>query len=516
VIPTPPRRDPGVILTVDLGTSVTKVVVWEDGGQVAVGRSALQCNYTDGNRAEQDPASWWPSVVAACARARSALGSDAARVFGAVEALGFAAARQTFVAVTADATPLGPALLWSDRRARDEAMELARSFGDEGAETVRRRTGVVLDGGSVAAKVAWLERHEPETLKAARWLLAPRDFIAWRLTGVVSTDDTLASATGLFTISDGHVGSLLAGLVDDVADRVPLPVVSTTVLGGLLAGPAAELGLRAGIDVVIGAGDRACEVIGAHASETWPMVSWGTTANVSVPVSHLAGGDVGDGAAVPQAMIVTRGALGGWLLEGGLSAAGSLIGWLAALADSDADSVMERARSSPPGSRGVIVLPWFGGARAPWWRDTARGAVVGLSLEHGVGDVARAVVESVAWDVLRCLESARESQAGAVPVGLVLAGGGANIALWTEILTSVTGLPARRSRSGEAASAGAAVLVARATGIGDGDGDGVEPDLGGPDLLEDEVSPDRSLTACYTALRPTVESAAAAVIELGA
>ena len=306
-------------------------------------------------------------------------------MFEAVEAVGFAAARQTFVAVTADATPLGPALLWSDRRAGDEALELGGSFGDEGGETVRRRTGVVLDGGSVAAKVAWLERHEPETLKAARWLLAPRDLIAWRLTGVICTDDTLASATGLFAIADDHIGPLLAGLVDDVADLLPSPVAPTTVLGGLLAGPAQELGLRAGMDVVIGAGDRACEVIGAHASETRPMVSWGTTANVSVPVTHLGGGGV------PPAMIATRGAFGGWLLEGGLSAAGSLIDWLARLAGSDVHSVMALAGSSPPGARGVIVLPWFGGARAPWWRDTARGAVVGLSLEHGVGDVARAV-----------------------------------------------------------------------------------------------------------------------------
>jgi len=88
---------PGVILTVDLGTSVTKVVVWGDDGQVVIGRSPLQCTYSSGNRAEQDPSSWWPSVVSACGSARSSLGASAAKVFGAIEALGFAAARQTFV-----------------------------------------------------------------------------------------------------------------------------------------------------------------------------------------------------------------------------------------------------------------------------------------------------------------------------------------------------------------------------------------------------------------------------------
>ena len=519
-----------MILTVDLGTSVTKVVVWGEDGRVAVGRSSLVCNYTAHNRAEQDPASWWPSVVAACDAARSSLGADAARVFGAIGALGFAAARQTFVPVAADATPLGPALLWSDRRAGAEALLLSASFsadradradeadGDDGAATVRRRTGVVLDAGSVAAKVAWLERHEPERIKAARWLLAPRDLVAWRLTGEVATDHTLASASGLFEISDpsiganggggdggeeGGLGPVVPGLVDGVVDRLPESRPSSTVIGGLLGGPAAELGLPVGIPVVIGAGDRACEVLGTGSSETWPMVSWGTTANVSVPVRSLPAG-------TPGAMIVTRGALGGWLLEGGLSAAGSLVDWLAGLAGLDVDVLVQRARSSPPGSRGVIVLPWLGGARAPWWRDTARGAVVGLSFDHDVGDMARAVIESVAWDVKRCLESVFDKPSGATaPDGLVLGGGGASSAPWTEILSAVTGLPSRRRRSGEAASAGAAMIVARAI-------DGQPAlDLDRLDPVEAEVSPDPSLVALYLSLRQGVDAAADAVIELG-
>jgi xylulokinase len=510
-----------VILTVDLGTSVTKVVVWGDDGPLAVGRSPLQCSYLPDNRAEQDPGSWWPSVVAACTAARTALGTRSERVLADIGAIGFAAARQTFVPVAADATPLGPALLWSDRRAHAEALSLAESFGDDGANAVRRRTGVVLDAGSVAAKVAWLERHEPERLDAARWLLAPRDLVAWRLTGEVSTDDTMASATGLYELSGGRVdggglgdggrvggggggsgglGPLVSGLVDGVANRLPQSRPAATVLGGLLAGPAAELGLPVGTPVVIGAGDRACEVLGAASSQSRPMVSWGTTANVSVPVGNLVD-------PMPEAMIVTRGALGGWLLEGGLSAAGSLVDWLARLAGLDTDSLMERARSSPPGSRGVIALPWLGGARAPWWRDTARGAFVGLTFDQGIGDLARAVVESVAWDVVRCLESAAAARPGGpTPVGLVLGGGGAKLSLWTEILTAVTGLPACRRRSGEAASAGAAIVAARATGI--------DFDLERADPIDVETAPDPSTAACYAAARPAVDLAAAAVIEL--
>ncbi len=515
-----------MILTIDLGTSVTKVVVWGDEGPVATGRSALDCHYGPDNRAEQDPTSWWDSVVAAMGAARSALGGQADAVLAAVEALGFAAARQTFVPVSAGGLALGPALLWSDRRAGTEAEDIARSFGDDGARTVRRRTGVALDAGSMAAKVTWLERHEPQRITDARWLLGPRDLLAWRLTGEVATDNTLASATGLFELSelselselagsDGAQGSavdsdaLVPGLVDSVADLLPSARPSETVLGGLLEGPAGELGLRAGIPVVIGAGDRSCEVLGTDASGSWPMVSWGTTANVSIPVPDLGHG-------VPDALIVTRGARQGWLLEGGLSAAGSLVGWLAGVAGVDAESLMHRARSSPPGAKGAVVLPWFGGARAPWWRDSARGALVGLSLAHDVGDMTRAVVESVAWDVTRCLEAAAGSQGkGAVaPVGLMLGGGGASMPLWTEVLTAVTGLPARHRRSGQAASAGAALLVSHA--IGDERG-GLDPDhldLDRLDPVDAEITPEAAMVALYRTLRPGADAAAAAVIGL--
>ena len=244
-------------------------------------------------------------------------GSDAWR---AIEAVGFAAARQTFVPVSADGTPLGPALLWSDRRAGAEALALADVV--RAGRRGERRGGAP---ASCSTRDRWRPRWRgssatsPTGSSAARWLLAPRDVIAWRLTGEVSTDVTLASATGLFGMGTEVLGPLVPGLVDAVgslAPRLPQPRRSDSVVGGLLGEPAAELGLRAGIPVVIGAGDRACEVLGAGASERWPMVSWGTTANVSVPVVDLVG-------AGPHAMIVTRGALGGWLLEGGLSAAGS-------------------------------------------------------------------------------------------------------------------------------------------------------------------------------------------------
>jgi sugar (pentulose or hexulose) kinase len=228
------------------------------------------------------------------------------------------------------------------------------------------------------------------------------------------------------------------------------------------------------------------------------MVSWGTTANVSVPVSERPDPP-------PRALTVTRGARGGWLLEGGLSAAGSALEWLAALVASDPAALAAAARTSPPGARGVLAFPWLGGARAPWWRADVEAAIVGLGFGHGVADAARAVVEGVAYDVDRCLDAAGAGRTGPRPAEeLVLGGGGASLPVWTEVLTGVTGLAAMSRRSGEAASAGAAILAAAAVGT--------ELDLEHVDPVTVRTSPDASVVEAYVERRARADVVAAALM----
>jgi len=480
----------GVVLTIDLGTTRTKAAVWDgDQALAAVGRARLVTDHPAADRAEQDPAAWWTAVVEACAAARA----KAPATFAAVGAVGFSTARQTFVPVTATGEPLGPALLWSDRRAGVEAAALASANG--GPDQVRSATGAALEGGRVAAKVAWLAAHEPDRLVASRWLLGPRDLIVWRLTGEVTTDETVASATGLYD----SAGALVAGLAGQAAGRVPEAVAPTTIVGGLRPGPAAQLGLRVAIPVVVGAGDRQCEVLGVGASPTTAMVSWGTTANASIPVESWPA-DVGGG------INVTRGARGGWLLEGGVSAAGSLIEWLAAITGVGVEALGARAEASPPGADGVVAVPWLGGARAPWWRDGVGAAFVGLSGGHGVGEMARAAIESVALDVARCLEL-MGSATGVAPTSLALAGGGADLPVWVSALTGLTGVGAVRRRSAQAASVGAFMITTLALGGGEVEVDRVNP-------IETSAVADPATVSLYRDLRPAADQVAAAILGL--
>ncbi len=499
-----------MILTIDLGTSTTKAALWDEDGLRAVGRTSLTTVHDGPGRAEQDSSSWWPALVDAVGAAVAAGAEGGAPT---VDAIVFAAARQTFVPVTAAGDPLGRALVWSDRRGAENAEALALACG--GGEAARQRTGIVLDGASVAAKVSWLARHEPERLEGATWIVSPRDLMAWELTGAVRTDVTLASATGLYDADGLEVPQLVAA----AAGKLPDVVSSSTVVGELRPEPAAALGLRAGVPVIIGAGDRACEVLGAAASASAPMVAWGTTANVSVPVAQFP-------VPAPAGVVVTRGALGGWLLEGGLSAAGSLLAWLADLMGVGVDELMAAAAASPPGAHGVVALPWMGGARAPWWRDDATAGFGGLGFENSRGDLARAAMEAVAFDVARCLEAmtddvpaetrnvpaeTRMSGVGAKPVALAIGTGagtgtGDSASPWLEILTGVTGLIARQRRSGEGAMAGAVLIASAALDLG------FELDRFDPVVIDQAADPD--LVRRYGELRPIADAAAATALGL--
>ena len=401
-------------------------------------------------------------------------------------------ARQTFVPVSAEGDPIGKGILWSDHRAAAEARALAEQMG--GDDINRARTGIPLDAGAVAAKLAWLATHQPERLEAAHVLLAPRDFIVYRMTDQVVTDATFASRSGLYDF-DGNVVRELAG---PALGKLPSVVPSDTVVGRLKPVPAAELGLRPGVPIVLGAGDRQCEVLGSGASEHHPMVSWGTTANVSVPVHERP-------VPSPAGAVVTRAADGGWLLEGGLSAAGSFLAWLGRLLDASTEELGRLAAASGPGARGVVAVPWLDGARAPWWRDDARAGFMGLGAAHGAADMARAVVESVAWDVVRVMEVVTVGRlGGSTAEGVTLGGAGSGLPVWVEVLTSVLGLPALRHRSGEAASAGAALLAGKALGMG--------LTLDQIDPVAAVIEPTPSAVEFYRALRPRVDHVAEAVL----
>jgi sugar (pentulose or hexulose) kinase len=468
-----------VVLTLDLGTSTTKAGLWIDHVLVGPTRAELVTHHPAPGHAQQDPESWWTSVVAACAELRA----GAPDRYAAVEVIVCSAARETFALFDADLAPLGSGLLWSDHRAGAEAD----SLGD--ADAFRRATGVVRSPGSAVAKALWVARHEPDRFAAARWLLAPRDLVVARLTGTAVTDPSLASRTGWYALD----GTPRADA--PLRARLPEVVPSTTAIPLRASAWSAALALPLHAVIVPGAGDRACEALGSGARAGAPMVSWGTTANVSVP--HP--GPVG---ALPTEAQVSRTGGDGFLVEAGLAAAGSAFDWLAELTGRSVGALWDAAASVPAGAAGVTAFPWFAGARAPHWCPDATAAFAGLRPDHSPAGLARALVEGVAYDIARCLELLD-------PHGteLVVTGGGAANPTWRAVLGAVSGRTVVVRRHLEAGSVGARLLAAVATG------EALDVDTLNPVMTR--TAPDPRTTQAYAAHRAAADLQVAALLGAG-
>ena len=458
------------VLTVDFGTSATKVGLWSGPTLVTLTRAPVETRHPAPGFAEQDPEAWWRAAVDAVSAARAA----APDAFARVRTIAASTARETFACFDRQLQPLTPGIVWSDSRAAAQVQTLGEPTA------FRARTGVLATAGCCAAKIAWLRAHEPDRFRDAAWLLGPRDLVFARLTGRVQTDPTVASRTGLYALDGTYLGdeSLAARLPAVVSSVEPVPVAHPDLLD-----------LPADLVAVLGAGDRACEAIGVAAVVDAPMVSFGTTANVSVP-------HPGPLAALPSTAQVSRMPDGAYLVEAGLSVAGAALDWLASLTGRTADELVAAAVAIPPGADGLLAFPWLHGARAPWWQPDARAAFTGLTAAHGPPELARALLEGIALDATRSVELVSPT-AGTV----MLAGAGARNATWAAILAALTGRPVTRRRLDDAASVGARLLVAPDD----------EPPVTVEDLnpVADIELPDAALTDAYRPVRAASDALAA-------
>jgi xylulokinase len=456
------------LLTIALGSGTTKAALWSEDGLIALGAADIQAAHPRPGWVEEDPEGWWTSTISACA----ALPADERLT---VDAVSFSARRETFVVVTTAGDPIGPAIASSDRRAAEDVAALGADF--------QVLTGIVPDAGTVAAKLAWMRRAEPERLDGPRWILGPRGLVAFRLTGRAVIDTSVASRTGLLTLD----GARLEG-----ANLLPEVVGCTAVVGGSLPQPSAALGIRPDTPVIAGAGDRACEVLGVAATDTRPLVLWDAAAtSVSVPVGHVP-------PAIPG-IVVTRGALGGYVMEADLSPAGPALTWLGHLAGRRPDDLAVDADGVDAGAGGLLALAWFGGARAPWWEPRVGLTFAGLAPTHTTAHLARAFVEGVAFDAVRCLDRTAPNV-----VELALAGEGAAMPLWRHILAGTANRQVVARRHREAASVGAAIIAGRAMGVE------LDPDRLDP--IEDREFPFDSDVVAYAELRMRHEMVARATI----
>jgi xylulokinase len=442
------------LLALDVGTSGLKAGLYEDGALVRTAHEPLTTRHPGPGLAEQDPEDWWAAMVRTV---RCVTGGVEG---GSVEAAGITGQSDSLVAVDAKGTPVWPCMLWMDGRGLEQ---LDRAVSSLGASEIRRVTGLRAGVNFTAPKAAWLRVHEPSAFSRARWLLQPKDYLLLRLVGNAVTDPSSASRYLAFDRLASRWWPEMLGALDLPNGLFPPVVASDDLAGHVTREAAAELGLRAGLPVAAGAADRAAEALGLGIDTSEVMVSTGTATGVVRPIGRTV--DVVDPAIITPFHAVRDEVLA--ILSQPTS--GVVLEWFAGIADGGDGSrgemlarLAREAEASAPGAQGLLVLPHFMGARSIRWEPAARGAIGGLTLATTRGDIARAIIEGISFEVAACLE--RLAAAAGPPARLVLTGGANRYSIWAQTLVDVAGTGGVRYGDRDGALAGAMVLAGGAVG----------------------------------------------------
>jgi xylulokinase len=407
------------VLGIDLGTSEVKVaLVGLDGRLLGLGRGTYPTDIGPDGRAEQDPRDWWTAIRGAVRTLGAAL--EAAEVTG----IGCVGQGPTLVAADTLGWPVRPALTWQDRRA--------------GA-----------GGYGLLPRMAWLAHEDPDAIARARWLLASWDAVGLLLTGAAVTSlqrhEAVPSAAALS----------VAGVPPD---RVPEPRAVGVLLGELRPDRAAELGLPAGTQVVVGVNDGAASMLGAGLRLPGDAVdTGGTSGGLAIYADQPV--QVGRSFLSPAPLD------GRWVVGGAMAALGATVDWVRTSLLGGRwtpDELFEAAAGVPAGADGLVLLPYLAGERAPVFDEDARGVLFGLTLAHGPAHIARAALEAAAYALRDVAEPL--AAAGAPVRELHLTGRAVPGDLWARIKAGVMGVPTAIPRVTDTAVLGAAILAAAGTG----------------------------------------------------
>ena len=449
--------DPGpLILALDLGLSHAKCVVFRpDGTLVDRASVAYPTHRRAGSIVEQDPADWWAALVAAT----RAIGDRAPATMRAVEAVGVTGHMHGLVLEDAARRPIGPAIVLGDQRAAGAAEAMTERLG---ATWIARTTGATLDPSMPAAELAWLAESEPERLARATLATGPKDHLRGRLTGDRLSEPVDACATALYDIRAARWSVDMLAAAGVSAGLLPEVVACETIAGRLREEPAADLGLRPGIPVVVGAGDDV-EVLGAGLTEPGEALEHlGTTGSI-LAVTSEPSEDPRLALELYPHVLPDR-----WVVGGSLTTAGAALAWVASiLGFDDVGAMLSSLDDGTAGSDDridPIFIASMAGDRCPTRDPLARGAWTGLDATFDRAGLARSAFEGVARALARILASI-EDLLGRQDRVVVSAGGVDLDPRWLAVRSASYGLPLATLETPEPTALGLATVVAAGVGI---------------------------------------------------
>jgi sugar (pentulose or hexulose) kinase len=406
-----------------------------------------------------DPESAWEAAAAVCRRVLSHPGVDSRRI----AAVGVTGVMVGAWLVDRHGRPLRPAILWDDGRALECVERLQQRHVDL-MSVIFSRSGSVMQSGCTLPVLRWLDEREPELLGEAAAILNAKDFLRFRLTGVIATDETEAAVAPGSARNRIHDEDLFALFGLERRRRLMPPVKPSTECVGAVTTAAAEAtGLLPGTPVVAGAGDTPASVLGAGIGEPGLACAvLGTTSLNGVvtdkPIFEPA--DLGILFTLPDGL---------WMKTMVNVAGTTSLDWCLSalcpdlLSRSDPYQALEEiAASARPGAKGVVYVPYLSpsGVVAPRIEPGARGLIAGLTPAHGRAEMVRAIYEGGALAIRDCF-AAIDQKVDRIR----LVGGGARSPFWSQVIADVTGRPVETPEGTQFGAKGAALLAGVGVGI---------------------------------------------------
>jgi xylulokinase len=453
------------LLGIDVGTTGTRaVIVRPDGNVIGAATAGHQpMRMAKPAWAEQDPEDWWQATVSAIRAALERSGVKGSEIAG----VGLSGQMHGVVLLDGARTVLRPALLWCDQRSQAHCDWITSRVGAE--RLIKLALNPALTGFS-APKLLWVREHEPALYQRVAHFLLPKDYVRLRLTGEFATDVSDASGTLLFDVAGRRWSKDLIMALGVDERMLPRVFESTEVTGEITAETALLTGLKAGTPVAAGAGDQAASAVGNG------VVSPGLT-SATVGTSGVIFAYTEEPKLDPQGRIHTfcHAVPGKWHVMGVTQGAGLSLRWFrdelgagetryAERTGADPYDVMLReAEKAPPGSDGLLFLPYLMGERTPHLDPGARGMWFGLTASHSRAHLIRSILEGVAFSLRDALEIFDELS---IPVREVrVSGGGSRSFLWRQIQADVYGREIVSLREAEGSAFGAALLAGVAGGV---------------------------------------------------
>ena len=483
------------MIGLDLGTTGLKLLMVDANGIVqGTAFEAYPLIQPKMAWAEQNPNDWAKATIVGLRSLLAKSKVPRERVIG----IGIASQIDGLVAIDNEGRPQGNAIIWMDRRAKVECEKIRGMIDDE---TFYSTTGLSIDPSHMAPKAMWVRENRPQDYRNADRLLLPGNYLLHFLTGQAFTDHSNASCSMLYDLKNGTWSKRFCDLINIPIELLPEIRDSTHIAGKVAPTVARQCGLDGDVQVAVGGGDEEVGAVGAGVTSRNMLLDLtGTSEPMCLSLDH----PFLDPTRLLECHAHARN--GKWLLEntGGLS--GGIYRWFRdEFAASevnegkrlgvDAYEVLNREISSvPPGSDGLLFLPFMSGAILPEWNPDARGVILGLTLGHKRQHFARSIMEGTAYVLRDYVEHAKNI--GLNPSKIVLAGGGAQGKVWREIKTDVVGIRTVSCSNHEVTVLGAAILAA----VGVGMYGTVEEAVSRIVSYSDETAPNSTSTKVYSQL----------------